>query len=314
MASFPNGYMNLALHQTGRKAIADSIERHQIDIVHFEHFWVTGYVFQMGAHVKKVIVYQDLHHTIYQQLARLENRFHRKLVLLVEAAKFYTFERLLDKRADLKIFLNPIEMLSFPNRSVHIPHIVNADIRFKPARETDSFNILFLGAYNHPPNRRSVEFIVQNILPRLAELQHPFNIHVVGPDTEKFAPLVNGSPYREQVVIHGFKKDINEAFREMDIALFPILDGGGIKTKLIDALAAGVPVVTTPKGVEGLEGLPEDVIGIGTTPDELVREIDCLMRSYPLRFNRSQSGRAFIDRHHSYSAFSHQVTQVYAGL
>lgn len=314
MVAFPNHFIHLATNPEGLECIERSITRHGIDIVHFEHIWNSRYAFMIPSRIKKVVVYHDLHHAIYSQLAQLEKRLFKKVLLLIECLKFYIYEKRLDKTVDLNIFLNPVEMLSLPRHSVHIPHIVNGDIRYRPARETEYFNILFIGGYNHPPNRRSVAFLVQQMLPRLAALNVRFKIHIVGPDTEKFSPLIDGHPHRNHVILRGFISDINEAFHDMDIALFPILDGGGIKTKLIDALAAGVPVVTTPKGVEGLADLPEDAIGIGATPDALIEEMDLLMRSYPLRHKRSRSGRLFIDGHHAFSAFSEKVAQAYARL
>jgi glycosyltransferase involved in cell wall biosynthesis len=312
--AFPNAFMNAATHENGMKTISRYIKEYHIDAVHFEHFWLTQYVFKIPAHLKKVIVYHDLHHAIFKQRAVSEKKYRRKLDQYLLFLKFYIFEHLLEKSVDLKIFLNPVEMRHLPKNSVHIPHIVNPDIRYKPARKTDAFNILFLGAYSHPPNRCSVEYIVRDILPCLAKSPVEFKIHIVGPGTENFQPLIDGSPYRDRILIHGFKPEINDAFDKMDIALFPILNGGGIKTKIIDALTAGVPVVTTSKGVEGLDHLTENCARIGNTPEELTHEMITLMGDFPLRMKNSKIGRIFIDKQHSYNAFSRMVIDAYAAL
>ena len=247
--AFPNRYMNHATHHDGLNLIRTYITKYRINIIHFEHFWYTKYAFRLGSNQKKVIVYHDLHHAIYRQMAKLEKKFHRKMLHLIECMKLFIYEHLLEKYAALKVFLNPIEMKSFPKNAVKIPHIVNADIVFKPPKKTDCNNILFIGAFSHPPNRQSIKFIIDQLLPKLVELKPNVKLHIVGPGTENFAGMIDRSPYKDFVVIHGFKRCINDAFKKMDIALFPIFSGGGIKTKIIDALAAGVPVVTTPSGV-----------------------------------------------------------------
>lgn len=232
-------------------------------------------------------------------------------MFLSESIKYFIYEHMLDKRVSMKVFLNPIEMLSLPKKSVHIPHIVNSDISYRPVRDTVNFNIIFLGGYNHQPNRVSFEYIVDAILPELDKAVATFKIHVVGSNTENFQSMLDYSGYGDLFTIHGFVADINQAFENMDLALFPILNGGGIKTKIIDALASGVPVVTTPEGIEGLHDLPNDCIGVGKKPKELATEMERLMSDYALRYRMSQIGREYVEREFSFHAFSKKVMQHY---
>jgi glycosyltransferase involved in cell wall biosynthesis len=312
--SFPCNFMNLATHKGGFQTINALVERYHIDIIHFEHFWFTKYALGIRSNLKKVIVYHDLHHTLYMQLAKIEKKYHKKLLNLITYLKFYIFEFLLARKVELNIFLNPVEMLSFQKNSIHIPHIANPNIFYRPARITNFFNIVFIGAFSHSPNRRSVEFIINRILPLLVNKRHNFKMHIIGTDTEKFQELLDSSEYRKYVVVHGFKADINQVFENMDIALFPIMDGGGIRTKIIDAMAAGVPVVTTSQGIYGLTMMPGNCIGIGSTPAELVSEILLLMSSYSLRQKRSKIGEGFIYREHSFEALLTKLPQYYGGI
>jgi len=312
--AFPNSFMNLATNSHGLRTINSYIDKYSIHIVHFEHFWYTKYAFYIDPRPKKVIVYHDLHHSIYKQQMKFDEKLLGKFLSLLECAKFYLFEYLLEKRISLKIFLNPTELQCFPNQSVHIPHIANPDITFKPVRESNFCNILFLGTYNHPPNRLSFKFIIAAILPQLTKIKNNFKIHIIGPGTEKYEGLLENCPHREHVTIHRFIQDINQVFDGMDLALFPILYGGGIKTKIIDSLKAGVPVVTTPEGVIGLNNLPENCIGVGKTPNELINEMINLMNNFPLRLERSQRGRDYVEKEHSFKSFSKKVKDTYVNI
>jgi glycosyltransferase involved in cell wall biosynthesis len=314
IVNFPNSFTKLATHSNGYHAIKSCIEKYSIDTVHFEHFWFTNYIFKLNKNLKKVIVYHDLHHTIFKQQIKYERRLSIKIQLFFEMIKCYIFERLLDRHVSLKVFLNPTEMELLPKKAVYIPHIVNSDIQYQDARDTDFFNILFLGAYNHAPNRFSVAFIIDQILPNLLKTINNFKIHIIGPGTENFLDMASKSLYKEFVWLHGFKKDINDAFKNMDLALFPIIYGGGVKTKIIDAMAAGVPVVTTPEGLTGMTNLPANCIGVGNTPEEIVRAMLALMSSCTLRKERSRSGRQYITEEHSFEAFSRKVTETYMNI
>jgi glycosyltransferase involved in cell wall biosynthesis len=245
------------------------------------------------------------------QQMRFEKKCIRKFLLFAEFTKFYVFERLLETRIDAKVFLNPTEMLSLPNNSIYIPHIVNPNIIFRKARNRNSFNMLFLGAYNHPPNRISVKFIIESILPDLVKTTNNFKIHIIGAGMKNFEEQLSHSQYNGFVTIRGFVEDINQVFDDMDIALFPILYGGGIKTKVIDAMAAGVPVVTTPQGVIGLTNLPKNTVGIGTSADQILQELNALMNSHSLRLKRAKSGKEYVEKHHSFNTFAKKIKDAY---
>jgi glycosyltransferase involved in cell wall biosynthesis len=181
-------------------------------------------------------------------------------------------------------------------------------------RNKNSFNILFLGAYNHPPNRNSFKYIIDKILPELIKTTKQFKIHIIGSNTEKFQKQLNNYKYRDSILLRGFVEDINNVFDDMDIALFPILYGGGIKTKVIDAMAAGLPVLTTPQGVMGLDGLPQNSVGVGTTTNEILSELNSLMDNYSLRLKRSKMGKDYIENHFSYKIFAEKIKNAYLDI
>ena len=314
ISSFPGSYMNLAYNPIGVKTIQEFIKKYSIEIVHFEHFNYTKYAFKIKNGIKKVVVYHDLHHTIFKQQMHFEEKSIRRFLLFISFIKYYLFERLLEYKIDTKIFLNPIEMNSLPNNSIHIPHIVNPNIVFRSARDKNNFNILFLGAYNHPPNRLSFQYILTKILPKLIQKEIQFKIHIIGSDTEKFFDILNKYKYKDSILLRGFVEDINQVFDDMDIALFPILYGGGIKTKVIDTMAAGVPIVTTPQGIIGLNNLPKDSIGIGTNADQILQELEKLMINHSLRLKRAKSGREYVKNHHSFKTFEKKIRNSYLNI
>ena len=314
VVAFPGTYINLAVNPTNLSKIEAVIRKNAIDVMHIEHFHYAKYACLIRSKLKKVIVYHDLHHTIYRQKAQCENRILQKLLLWVDSWKYYWFQRRLDAHVDLKVFLNAEEMAQVPKKAVHIPHIANQAIVFRKPRKTDLINIFFIGSYKHPPNIMSVEFILKQFLPLLAERTDQFKIHIIGSGTEHFQTWVDRNALGKFVAIRGFISDINNALKDMDIALFPILYGAGIKTKTIDAMAAGIPVVATPQGVHGLDRLPNDCIGVAEKPEDLVDLVLSLMNNFPLRLQRSLAGKQYIRNEYTYEKFSDRVHHVYQML
>ncbi len=167
--SFPGLYMNRATHAKGLATILEYIKKYDIDVIHFEHFHYVKYAVILPAEIKKVAVYHDLHHSIFWQQMRHEKKSAEKIILALYSLKYYVFQQLLENKITAKIFLNPVEMAVLPKNAIHLPHIVNPEIKYKRPDPNSFSNVMFFGAYNHPPNRFSLKYLIDRILPKLAE-------------------------------------------------------------------------------------------------------------------------------------------------
>jgi len=102
---------------------------------------------------------------------------------------------------------------------------------------------VFHGYYDHPPNREAAELIDQQLAPMLEDRDVAFLL--VG----KNPPEVSSS----NVHAVGFVDDLLSVLNTADVAVVPILHGGGTKTKLYDYVSLALPMVTTRKGIEGVD-------------------------------------------------------------
>jgi len=311
---FPYEYMNRATHLKGKCLINSYIKNYSIDIVHFEHFHYTKYLLYLPSSIKKVVVYHDLYHLVDWENFKIERKFSVKIELLLGCVKKYIFQKILEFKTDLKIFLNPLEMKFFSKRAVFIPHIVNPEIIFNTPNRNSCINILFLGGYNHAPNRISVKYIFEKILPLMVNRIKNFKIWIVGFGAENYQKYKPKTKYDEYICLKGYVQDINAVFQNMSIALFPILYGGGIKTKVIEAMAAGIPVITSPAGVLGLENLPENCVEVCKTPAQYIKSLFLLSESYHLRKERSLKGNEYILKNHSFKKISCKINKTYQAI
>jgi glycosyltransferase involved in cell wall biosynthesis len=311
---FPYEYMNLATHLNGKILINDFIKKYSIDIVHFEHFHYTKYLFYIPCYTKRVVVYHDLYHLIDWENLKIEKKLTVRLELFFTCLKKYIFEKIIEYRTDLKIFLNPLEMKFFPKRAVFIPHIVNPEIIFNTPQNGQFINILFLGGYNHQPNRISVRYIFEKILPQLVKKLKNFKIWVIGFGAENYKKFQPQTKFNKHICFKGFVPDINTVFQNMNIALFPILYGGGIKTKVIEAMAAGIPVITSPSGVFGLKNLPKNCVEVCSSPEHFLKSLVLLSENFNLRKERSIRGNEYIKQNHSFEKISGKIQDTYQSI
>lgn len=104
---------------------------------------------------------------------------------------------------------------------------------------------VFHGSYAHPPNAEAVEVLAETVAPAVRER---------GVDVE-FLLIGKGMPEIDDpdVTTAGFVEDLFSTLNVADFAVVPILHGGGTKTKVYDYLSLGMPLISTAKGVEGID-------------------------------------------------------------
>jgi O-antigen biosynthesis protein len=118
---------------------------------------------------------------------------------------------------------------------------------FKPAGR-EPFTLLFLGSFRHLPNTEALNWFVGNVFPLVRAKEPRARLIVIGSDP----PPRHSLPEGDAIELVGFVEDVQEPLRRYAVFVCPILSGSGVRVKLLEAFAAGIPVVSTRLGAEGL--------------------------------------------------------------
>ena len=133
--------------------------------------------------------------------------------------------------------------------------------------------ILFVGGFQHDPNVDAAKFLVREILPRVESKIGSVPVTIVGSrPTQEIHDLQSDS-----VSVLGWVEDLHPVYASHRFVVAPLRYGAGVKGKIGEALCNGVPVVTTPVGIEGYEVRAGHDILIGETADELA---DLIAQAY----------------------------------
>ncbi len=129
--------------------------------------------------------------------------------------------------------------------------------------------IAFLGGFDHQPNREAVKYFVHSVMPLLRIAQPGIQFHVYGskvtPDIEALAC--------DDVLIKGYVESLTDVFDTCRVFVAPLLSGAGIKGKVLESIAHGVPCVLSPVAAEATGLLHRHSVLIANEPEQWSRYI-----------------------------------------
>lgn len=168
--------------------------------------------------------------------------------------------------------------------------------------------IAFLGGYRHPPNRRAVEYFVESIMPEVRKLRPGIAFHIYGssvpPEFARFAA--------EDVVIEGFVESVDQALDRSRVFVAPLTSGAGIKGKVLEALASGIPSVLSPIAAEGI-GIRDGLEALIATTPQAWAEAIVELYDDPQRWAEvSAAGRRYVEETHSFARGRETLRRAFA--
>lgn len=140
----------------------------------------------------------------------------------------------------------------------------------------DRQGLLFVGNFRHQPNVDAVEHLCREIVPRLDPAlvaEHPVWLVGNAPD-ERVKRVAAATP---GVTLVGWVPSLTPYLHHARATVVPLLHGAGVKGKLVRALAAGTPTVSTTPGVEGLDLVPGRDVLVADDPAEMAAAIEVVM-------------------------------------
>ena len=109
--------------------------------------------------------------------------------------------------------------------------------------------MLFVGSFRHEPNRAALDWFVHEVLPLIVAREPRARLVVAGSDPPPAHAYADFAAHLEML---GAVADIRQPLGRFAVFVCPVLSGSGVRVKLLEAFAAGIPVVSTALGAEGL--------------------------------------------------------------
>ena len=132
-----------------------------------------------------------------------------------------------------------------------IPPFINpsgfgeAQLKKRLSEKPDTIRVIFHGSYDHSPNHDAFELIINYIAPEVSKRTNNIEFLLAG----LYVPVFE----RGNVKSLGFVEDIQTLLASSGMAIVPMLEGEGVKTKIFDYMVAGLPIISTGKGIQSIK-------------------------------------------------------------
>jgi O-antigen biosynthesis protein len=201
---------------------------------------------------------------------------------------------------DRKILQNEI-----PNMAIDIiPNIHKPSDSASSKAIRKKGSLLFVGGFKHLPNEDAILFFCSEILPGIKKEIPDIHLTIAGSDPSSKVTALSS----EFIEVTGYLPDIKPLLSTSYISISPLRFGGGLKGKVGEAMAEGLPVVTTPVGVQGMSVVDGKHLLIANTPEEFVAAVVRLHQNEALHSYIATNAREYINKR-----FSPEIVELLLG-
>lgn len=220
-------------------------------------------------------------------------------ILSLESKRVRKAEDWYARRADAVLLVSPNETSELDARlgmSKCFSATVGAEIGDLPdPLPAKKYDLGFVGNFNTAANQASLSYICKEVLPLVPDLS--FRVIGVCPDGIKDLYSDCG-----QVSFSGRVETISGELLKCKVMLAPFAYGSGIKTKLLEAMGMGMPVVTNSLGIEGMTCEPGVDLSVGETSQALADACQALLADCNLRRAMGLAGMEYVRANHDWKA------------
>jgi len=203
------------------------------------------------------------------------------------------YDYLLEQNAELSLSIIPVG--------------VDPDY-FQPCSTEDKgLNLLFTGTMNYFPNYDAAIYFHNEIWPLIIAKHPDVTFSIVGNNpTGQVKRLASNN-----VTVTGYVPDTRVYFNQATVFVSPMRSGSGLQVKHLEAMAMGIPIVTTTIGSRGIEAIENQDLLVADTPNNFANHVNMLLDDWELRRSIGNSGRKLIEEKYNWQILGKQLNEVY---
>lgn len=303
-------YRSVEMTETIRSLVSDgSCEIAHIDFIHMAQY----------AEVLKPLPLVLTHHNIEGQVLQREldllsdGSLIQRWATKLENNRWVRFEIDASRKADAIVAVSQEDAEYFRGRIDETPtFIVPNGVDTNYYQYTNSTNIeetmLYTGRMDYGPNVDAMIWFCQEIFPIIYQKKPELKLKIVGRDP---VPEVLALEEIDGITVIGGVKDIRPFFQQAKLYVVPLRYGGGTRLKILEAMAMGVPIVSTSLGCEGLELVHGNDLLVADEPSGFALSVFDLCNSADLRSSLAVCSRKIVEEKYDWKNLAKEQENAY---
>lgn len=254
---------------------------------------------------RKVLDYQDAFSKGLERRLEHEAWWKRPLVKL-EYQRLRTYEREIFDAFDERLIISAQDaaLIDHPkHQEIRIlPNGVDLDY-YRPEPSAKTIDLLFTGNLQYEPNVNCIQYLVREVLPLLRDEFPHLQLVAAGKDPSRELQRLHA----RNLQLTGWVPDLRKYYRQSRLFVAPMQIGVGMQNKILEAMASGMPVITSSLTNNAIGGTHGHDIWIADTPSKVAEGISYLLNNTELALRLGQNARELMQKQYSWAEQNRQL-------
>lgn len=290
-----------------RETVAQMTQRGNYDVVLAEYTVMGQYLHRnegINPHTKRVISCHECYTIARKKVRDFYGRFSRLgLGAMLDLRKLESYEFQMYREVDKVLTLTPEEkdgLLQYdPTLDIAVvPHGVDTEHFAPGSKAAQEPAVGFLGNYPHDPNRDAVMYFLGEMWPQIKKQVRGIKFYVIGRGPTE--DILSAAEEDSDIKVTGQVDDVREYLEKVKVFVAPIRLGKGFRGKILEAMAMGIPVVSTRLGAEGVSANDRENIMLAENPAEFIAKTMELLNDEQLYKTISLNSRRLVQENFSW--------------
>jgi len=287
-----------------RKAVDMELKKHKYDLIHAEAFYVMPHIPKTD--IPTILVEQTIEFMVYKHYVETEVPLYLKPFYMLDVIKLKFWEKHFWKKADQLVAVSEDDKRVMQKLigKVDVDIIPNGvDAKFYEAKRVKKKSPprVMYGVTNFEwlQNVEAVDLLISKVWPHIRSKTKDAKLWIVG---RKIPQNILDLAKREDVEVTESIEDARDAYKASTVMVTPIKGSGGTRLKILEALAAGLPVVSTSIGVAGLDLKNGKEALIDDSMEGLAKQAVKLLKDKKLADTIGKAGKSYIKNNFDWNA------------
>jgi polysaccharide biosynthesis protein PslH len=297
-----------------RKAIEQLVARENFDVVHADQLSMGQFAIDLPVPIR-VLDEHNAVWTIVRRAAAYESSFTRRLVAEIEWRKLRSYEGRVVREVDHVTVVSDADRQALemaagaPIRATIVPITVDIEaLRFAPATSAAP-RILSVATMFYPPNAEGVSWFAREVFPIVRAAVPAAEFTIVGSRPPKNVLALADSV--EGISVTGYVEDLDPLVQESTLLVVPVHSGSGMRVKILEALARGLPIVSTSVGAEGIDVVAGEHLLVADEPADFASAVIHLLRDSASAGRLARRGRELVEQRYDWRTGLSALESVY---